>query len=114
VGLEITGEDGFELSDHSDMGQISRQPADLAGQLLNETHQYPDGAMLYLGTMFAPTKDRDGAGMGFTHKSGDIVTVYAAELGRLVNQVRPCNEVTPWTFGTGALMRNLAARGELK
>lgn len=114
VGLEITGEDGFELSDHSDMARISRQPSDLVAQLLNPTHQYPDGAMLYLGTMFAPTKDRDGRGKGFTHKSGDLVTVSSPALGRLVNRVRPCDAVAPWTFGTRALMGNLAARGVLQ
>ena len=114
VHLEITGEDGFTLSDHSDMSQISRQPADLAAQLLNATHQYPDGAMLYLGTMFAPTKDRDGRGKGFTHKTGDVVSVSSPSLGRLVNQVRPCDAVAPWTFGARALMSNLAARGMLK
>ncbi|PJE31087.1 Fumarylacetoacetate (FAA) hydrolase family protein [Pseudooceanicola antarcticus] len=114
VSLEITGEDGFLLSDHSDMAQISRQPADLAAQLLNATHQYPDGAMLYLGTMFAPTKDRDGEGMGFTHKTGDIVSVSSPALGRLVNRVHPCDAVAPWSFGTSALMRNLAERGALK
>lgn len=114
VGLEITGHDGFALSDHSDMAQISRQPTELAAQLLNATHQYPDGAMLYLGTMFAPTKDRDGAGMGFTHKTGDVVTVSSAQLGCLVNRVRPCDAVAPWSFGTRALMGNLAARGILQ
>jgi len=113
VGLEITGQDGFALADHSDMAQISRQPADLAGQLLNPNHQYPDGAMLYLGTMFAPTKDRDGKGLGFTHKSGDVVAVSSPQLGRLVNEVQPCHEVEPWSFGTRALMENLAARGVL-
>ena len=111
VGLEITGQDGFELSDHSDMAHISRQPADLAGQLLNPNHQYPDGAMLYLGTMFAPTKDRDGKGLGFTHKTGDVVAVSSPLLGRLINQVQPCDQVAPWTYGTRALMRNLAKRG---
>lgn len=114
VGLEIAGTDGFTLSDHSDMAQISRRPDELAAQLLNPTHQYPDGAMLYLGTMFAPTKDRDGAGMGFTHKTGDLVTISSPELGRLVNRVRPCDAVAPWTFGTRALMGNLAARGVLE
>jgi len=113
VGLEITGQDGFALADHSDMAQISRQPADLAGQLLNPNHQYPDGAMLYLGTMFAPTKDRDGKGLGFTHKSGDVVAVSSPQLGRLVNEVQPCHAVEPWSFGTRALMENLAARGVL-
>ena len=111
VGLEITGQDGFELSDHSDMAHISRQPADLAGQLLNPNHQYPDGAMLYLGTMFAPTKDRDGKGLGFTHKTGDVVAVSSPLLGCLINQVQPCDQVAPWTYGTRALMRNLAKRG---
>jgi fumarylacetoacetate (FAA) hydrolase family protein len=114
VGLEISGQDGFDLQDQSDMAQISRQPADLAAQLLNPNHQYPDGAMLYLGTMFAPTKDRGGKGLGFTHKSGDLVTVSSPLLGRLVNQVQPCDQVEPWTFGTRALMTNLAARGMLK
>lgn len=114
VGLEITGDDGFTLSDHSDMSQISRQPADLAAQLLNATHQYPDGAMLYLGTMFAPTKNRGDAGMGFTHKTDDVVTVSSPQLGRLVNRVRPCDAIAPWTFGTRALMGNLAARGILQ
>lgn len=114
VGLEISGQDGFALMDHSDMVHISRQPADLAAQLLNPNHQYPDGAMLYLGTMFAPTKDRSGKGLGFTHKSGDLVTVSSPLLGRLVNQVQPCDQVEPWTFGTRALMTNLAARGLLK
>jgi fumarylacetoacetate (FAA) hydrolase family protein len=114
VGLEISGQDGFELADHSDMAHISRQPADLVSQLVNPNHQYPDGAMLYLGTMFAPTKDRDGKGLGFTHKSGDQVTVSSPLLGRLVNQVQTCEQVEPWTFGTRALMSNLAARGILK
>ncbi|MGV8950532.1 MAG: fumarylacetoacetate hydrolase family protein [Cypionkella sp.] len=114
VGLEISGQDGFDLLDQSDMAQISRQPADLAAQLLNPNHQYPDGAMLYLGTMFAPTKDRGGKGLGFTHKSGDLVTVSSPLLGRLANQVQPCDQVEPWTFGTRALMTNLAARGMLK
>ena len=114
IGLEITGDDGFTLSGHSDMAQISRQPADLAAQLLNATHQYPDGAMLYLGTMFAPTKDRDGPGKGFTHKMGDVVSVSSPQLGRLVNRVSPCDAIAPWTFGTRALIVNLAARGILQ
>lgn len=113
VQLEVVGEDGFLLSDHSDMGQISRQPADIAAQTLNRSHQYPDGFMLFLGTMFAPTKDRDGKGQGFTHHRGDRVTIASDVLGRLVNTVQPSDKIAPWTFGTGALMRNLAARGLL-
>ncbi len=113
LGLEISGTDGFELSDHSDMTHISRAPADIAAQMLNASHHYPDGAMLYLGTMFAPTKDREGPGLGFTHHSGDRVTVASPMLGRLVNEVQPCDAIAPWTFGARALMGNLAARGLL-
>ena len=113
VGLEIKGEDGFLLQDHSDMGQIARPPEDIAAQTLNRSHQYPDGFVLYLGTMFAPTKDRDAKGQGFTHHRGDRVTIASAPLGKLVNTVRACDEIEPWTFGTRALMENLAKRGVL-
>jgi fumarylacetoacetate (FAA) hydrolase family protein len=80
---------------------------------LNRSHQYPDGFVLYLGTMFAPTKDRDGPGQGFTHHHGDRVTISSDPLGRLVNTVQPCDAVAPWTFGSRALMENLAQRGVL-
>lgn len=113
VDLEIRGEDGFFLQDHSDMGQISRPPEEIAAQTLNRSHQYPDGFVLYLGTMFAPTKDRDAPGHGFTHHRGDRVTIASEHLGRLVNTVQPCDEIAPWTFGTRALMENLARRGVL-
>jgi fumarylacetoacetate (FAA) hydrolase family protein len=113
VGLEIRGDDGFLLQDHSDMGQISRPPEDIAAQTLNLSHQYPDGFVLYLGTMFAPTRDRDAPGQGFTHHSGDRVTISSGPLGKLVNTVKPCDEIAPWTFGTRALMENLARRGAL-
>ena len=113
VGLEIAGADGFLLADHSDMGQISRPPASIVAQTLNANHQYPDGFVLFLGTMFAPTKDRDAPGQGFSHHWGDRVTIASAPLGRLVNTVRPCDEVAPWTFGTRALMQNLGRRGLL-
>ena len=113
VSLKISGDDGFELSAISDMGQISRPPAQIVQQTINRNHQYPDGFMLYLGTMFAPTKDRDGAGQGFTHHSGDIVEIASPELGRLINRVMPCNEIPEWTFGTRSLMENLARRGML-
>ena len=95
------------------MGQISRPPASIVAQTLNASHQYPDGFVLFLGTMFAPTKDRDAPGQGFTHHRGDRVTISSGPLGWLVNTVRPCDEVAPWTFGTRALMENLARRGVL-
>jgi fumarylacetoacetate (FAA) hydrolase family protein len=110
VDLTVRGEDGFELSGRSSIAQISRDPTDLVAQTIGPVHQYPDGFALFLGTMFAPVKDRDVPGQGFTHKSGDIVTIAAPQLGRLVNRMRPSDECEPWTFGISALMKNLAAR----
>jgi fumarylacetoacetate (FAA) hydrolase family protein len=112
VGLEVYGEDGFELRDTSPMSQISRDPADLVAQLFR-THDYPDGVVLMLGTLFAPVKDRDVEGVGFTHKQGDVVRIAAQELGGLVNQVQHCHHCEPWTFGLRDLMTNLAGRGLL-
>ncbi len=113
VSLTVEGEDGFRLEGLSSISEISRDPADIVAQMINPHHQYPDGAVLFLGTMFAPVEDRDAPGKGFTHKAGDIVTISTARLGRLVNRVRPTDQCEPWTFGAGALMRNLAARGLL-
>jgi fumarylacetoacetate (FAA) hydrolase family protein len=113
VRLRIDGPDGFVLDDRSSLARISRDIADLAGQTASKNHQYPDGLVLFTGTMFAPTKDRDKPGSGFTHKVGDVVTIAAPELGALVNTVRHCPDVAPWTFGTRALMANLAQRGLL-
>lgn len=113
VTLRVEGEDGFVLEGSSSIAKISRDPADLAAQMLNAHHRYPDGAVLFLGTMFAPVEDRDAPGKGFTHKTGDIVTIAAPKLGALVNRMRPTDACEPWSFGTGALMRNLAKRGLL-
>ena len=114
VALTVTGTDGFRLEGSSSIAQISRDPADLAAQMLNAHHPYPDGAVLFLGTMFAPTEDRGAPGQGFTHHPGDIVTIAAPGLGRLVNRMAATDACEPWSFGTGALMRNLAARGVLR
>jgi fumarylacetoacetate (FAA) hydrolase family protein len=111
VSLRVTGEDGFEMTGESAMAAISRKPADLARQLMNRNHQYPDGAVLFLGTMFAPVKDRRGPGKGFTHEIGDVVEIATPQLGRLVNRVQRTDACPEWTFGTRALMRNLIARG---
>ena len=113
VGLKVEGEDGFELDGQSSMREISRDPADLVAQTINRNHQYPDGFVLFLGTMFAPIKDRLGPGQGFTHKPGDIVTISSERLGSLRNRVKPTDAVDPWTFGARSLFRNLAARGLL-
>ena len=108
--LEVTGEDGFELRGASSMAQISRDPLDLVAQTCGAHHQYPDGFCLFLGTMFAPVQDRRAAGAGFTHEIGDVVRIHDARLGSLLNQVNLSPACPPWTFGTAALMRNLAAR----
>ena len=113
IALTVRGQDGFVLNGHSSISKISRDPADLVAQTVGAEHQYPDGFALFLGTMFAPVKDRDVAGEGFTHKRDDIVTIAAPQLGQLVNRMRPSNECEPWTFGVGALMKNLAKRGVL-
>jgi fumarylacetoacetate (FAA) hydrolase family protein len=110
VTLTVEGSDGFRLDAVSAMAKISRDPADLVAQLIGPDHQYPDGAALFLGTMFAPVKDRDAPGEGFTHKRDDIVTISAPQLGKLVNRMRNSDECEPWTFGVGALMKNLAGR----
>ena len=111
VSLTIEGEDGFRLEGRSSMREISRDPADIAAQLISPHHGYPDGAVLFLGTMFAPVKDRDAPGKGFTHKRGDVVTVATEKLGSLVNRMQHAHECPRWSFGAGALMRNLAKRG---
>ncbi len=113
VSLTVAGEDGFTLNGSSSIAMISRDPADLVAQMVNAHHRYPDGAVLFLGTMFAPVKDRDFQGQGFTHKTNDIVTIAAPKLGRLTNRMRPTDQCEPWSFGAGALMRNLARRGLL-
>ncbi|ASP22194.1 fumarylacetoacetate (FAA) hydrolase family protein [Antarctobacter heliothermus] len=111
--LTVTGTDGYVLNGRSSMSQISRDPEDLVAQTCGEHHQYPDGFFLMLGTLFAPTEDRDVPGEGFTHKLGDVVEISEPALGRLANTVRLSTECPPWRFGTSALMRNLASRGLL-
>ncbi len=108
--MKVMGRDGFVLNGQSQMSEISRDPVDIVAQTINENHQYPDGFMLYLGTLFAPTEDRDVPGEGFTHKVGDRVEISATGLGSLVNEVRICSDCPPWTFGYSALLRNLSTR----
>ena len=112
VELEITGTDGFRLSGQSRMSEISRDPAELVRQAMSE-HHYPDGFALFLGTLFAPTQDRDEPGRGFTHKIGDEVRIATPHIGVLVNTVTTSRDAQPWTFGVRALMHNLASRGLL-
>ena len=111
--LTVEGEDGFRLDGSSSMTKISRDPEAIVAQTIGRHHQYPDGFLLYLGTLFAPTKDRGAPGQGFTHHVGDVVTIAEPRLGALRNTVRLSTECPEWTFGAGALMRNLAGRGLL-
>jgi fumarylacetoacetate (FAA) hydrolase family protein len=104
VSLRVAGTDGFELADANRMAEISRSPASLVAQVCSANHQYPDGFMLFLGTMFAPTKDRGAAGQGFTHHIGDRVEIASPRLGKLVNWVNHCDQLPPWTFGLQAYL----------
>ena len=110
IHLKVEGEDGFVLEGGSSMDKISRDPADLVRQMLGPHHQYADGAVLFLGTMFAPITDRDAPGKGFTHKTGDIVSVSTQSLGTLINRMQLSTHCAPWIFGVSHLMRNLARR----
>lgn len=114
IGLEVVGEDGFVLEGHSSMSQISRTPESIVAAAAGRHHQYPDGFVIYLGTMFAPVKDRGGVGKGFTHKPNDIVTISTPKLGALSNRVRLSTECSPWTYGASHLMRDLAKAGLLQ
>ena len=109
----VDGFDGFRAAHTTRVGEISRDLADLAAQAIGSYHQYPDGLLLFVGSMFAPVDDRGAPGSGFTHKVGDVVRISARALGTLANEVVPCDEAEPWTFGAGALMANLARRGIL-
>jgi len=115
VRLSVEGEDGFRMEDVSDMARISRDVEELVRHAMGSVHQYPDGMMLFTGTMSAPTQDRplgpdDGPGCGFTHRLGDIVTIASPGLGALVNRVGTSDRIPPWTYGLRALLDHLAAR----
>lgn len=113
IGLNVTGEDGFVLEGSSSMSQISRPPESIVAAAIGRHHQYPDGFVIYLGTMFAPVKDRGGVGKGFTHKPNDLVTISTPLLGALTNRVRLSTECPPWTYGASHLMRDLSKAGLL-
>jgi fumarylacetoacetate (FAA) hydrolase family protein len=113
VSLKVSGRDQFEDEGTSCMSDISRDPGDLVGATIGPEHQYPDGLMLFLGTMFVPTRDREGHGSGFTHKIGDVVQISSPRLGTLVNVITTCDQAPPWNFGVRALTSSLSARGLL-
>ncbi len=113
IELSVSGADGFDMRGRSSLAEISRDLADLAAYACGPHNQFPDGLLLFTGTMFAPTEDRDAPGQGFTHHLGDIVTIANPLLGSLTNQVNHTDKIPPWTFGLGALMASLARRGLL-
>jgi fumarylacetoacetate (FAA) hydrolase family protein len=112
LAVRVEGIDGFLMEGASSLSKISRDPLDLVAQAIGATHQYPDGFILFLGTMFAPTQDRRGPGQGFTHELGDLVMVSSPRLGTLANRVNTSDRVAPWTYGISALMRDLARRAK--
>jgi fumarylacetoacetate (FAA) hydrolase family protein len=114
VTLSVEGADGFSVRGVSNMAAISRDVEDMASQVIGAHHQYPDGLVLFTGTMFVPTVDREEAGAGFTHKLGDVVRIHSPRLGTLTNYVGYSDRIEPWSFGATHLMRNLAARGYLR
>lgn len=110
VELVVEGQDNFRMEGTNRMTEISRDPLELVAQTMSE-HSYPDGFVLFCGTLFAPTQDRDEPGGGFTHKVGDRVTIRSTRLGSLINTVTTSRDAPKWSMGLGAFMRNLAARG---
>lgn len=108
--LRVEGPEGYVLEGRSAMAEISRDPVDLVAQTIGRNHQYPDGLLLFLGTLFAPTEDRDVPGHGFTHRIGDVVRISSPDFGELRNTVALSTDCPEWTYGTRALMRNLAHR----
>ena len=113
LSMQVVGPEGFTMHGASSLRLISRDPLDLVGHAIGPSHQYPDGLVLFLGTMFAPTQDRFGPGQGFTHAVGDLVAISTPRLGTLVNRVNTSDRIEPWRYGVNALMRDLARRGLL-
>jgi fumarylacetoacetate (FAA) hydrolase family protein len=109
LALTVTGSDGFVLNGASTMREISRDPLDLVAQT-TAMHQYPDGFVLFCGTLFAPTQDRGAPGSGFTHHVGDVVRIRSAKLGELMNRIEHSERLAPWTYGVRQLMQHLARR----
>ena len=110
LSMKVVGPEGFQMDGSSSLKMISRDPLELVGHAIGPNHQYPDGLVLFLGTMFAPTQDRFAPGQGFTHAVGDLVAISTPRLGTLVNRVNTSDRIEPWRYGVNALMRDLARR----
>jgi fumarylacetoacetate (FAA) hydrolase family protein len=105
--LKVEGADGYQLEGRNTVARISRPFEELVAATFGKHHQYPDGFVLFTGTLFAPTQDRDQPGQGFTHKMGDVVTIRSRHLGSLVNTVGATEELPEWTFGLRQLFSYL-------
>jgi len=112
ISLTVRGEDGYVLEGSSSVAKISRPFETLVNAAHGPHHQYPDGFCLYTGTLFAPIQDRDVQDRGFTHKTGDLVTISSRNLGALVNVTGVAEELPPWTFGIRDLFAYLRQTGE--
>lgn len=105
IALRVDGPvDGYLLEGENNVARLSRSFEELVNAAYGSHHQYPDGFVLYTGTLFAPTQDRGTAGAGFTHKMGDRVTISSPRLGTLINEVAPTQDVPRWDFGVRSLM----------
>lgn len=108
--LRVEGPSGFVMEGFSSLKNLSRDPEELVSHVIGSKHQYPDGFVLFTGTLFAPTQDRYGDGNGFTHEIGDVVRISTPLLGQLCNTVVHSESADPWTFGLWSLIRNLNQR----
>lgn len=115
ISLRVAGaDDDYLLSGENNVGRLSRSFEQLVEATWGSHHQYPDGFVLYTGTLSASTQDRGVAGAGFTHRTGDRVTISSPHLGALVNDVGVAEEPPPWAFGVRSLFSYLhgaAVRG---
>ncbi len=113
IRLNVEGPDGFVLDGFSSMRNISRDPQSLIGHACGEHHQYPDGFVLFTGTLFAPTQDRRTPGGGFTHEIGDRVSISNPRLGALINTVTHSQSAPRWDLGIWDFVTNLRERALL-
>ncbi|SDI48232.1 Fumarylacetoacetate (FAA) hydrolase family protein [Arthrobacter subterraneus] len=110
IHLTVTGTDGYTLNGTNSVERLSRPFEELVGAAYGTHHQYPDGFVLFTGTLFAPNEDRDAPGMGFTHKTGDVVEIRSERLGTLTNMVAPTEDLEPWRFGIGSQLQYILAQ----
>lgn len=111
VDVAILGTDGFDLSHSTQLSELSRPVDELVAQAAGPLHKYPDGFALFLGTVFAPTVDRDGDGLPFSHHAGDLVAIRHPLIGSLVNRFELATELTLAESGIRGLYASLSTRG---